>query len=130
MVHVFAVTKTAQTAITDMKHAEAPLMKATLLEQSRAVGARLARLRVARKLRQADAAVRAGVSRSTAVLIEKGDPGRTLGQVLRYLDAIAPGTTLLSLLQDSDPALLSLAAAERSRRVRQPSPDELADLDF
>ena len=91
MMFAIAVTKSLQIGITAMKHSEAPLMKATLLEQSRTLGARLARLRVARRLRQSDVAVRAGVSRSTAVLIEKGDPGRTLGQVLRYLDAIAPG---------------------------------------
>ena len=97
---------------------------------ARALGARLARLRVARRLRQSDVAVRAGVSRSTAVLIEKGDPGRTLGQVLRYLDAIAPGATLLALLQESDPALLSLAAGEMSHRVRKLSSDAMEDLDF
>jgi len=130
MMFAIAVTKSLQIGITAMKHSEAPLMKATLLEQSRTLGARLARLRVARRLRQSDVAVRAGVSRSTAVLIEKGDPGRTLGQVLRYLDAIAPGATLLSLLQESDPALLSLAAGERSQRVRKLSPDALEDLDF
>lgn len=113
-----------------MKHAEAPLMKAPLLEQSHMLGAQLARLRVARRLRQSDAAIRAGMSRSTAALIEKGDPGRTLGQVLRYLDAIAPGATLLSLLQESDPALVSLAAAETRRRVHKLSADELNDLDF
>jgi transcriptional regulator with XRE-family HTH domain len=113
-----------------MKRAEAPLMQEALIEQSRALGTRLARLRVARRLRQVDAATRAGVSRSTAALIEKGDPGRTLGQVLRYLEAIAPGATLLSLLQQSDPALLALEAAEKQRRVRRLSTDELRDLDF
>jgi transcriptional regulator with XRE-family HTH domain len=113
-----------------MKHTEKPLMKHALLAQSEALGGQLARLRVARRLRQADVAVRAGIARSTAALIEKGDPRRTLGQVLRYLDAIAPGATLLSLLQESDPALLSLAAAETTRRVREPSSGGLEDLDF
>ena len=69
-------------------------------------------------MRQADAAVRAGMARSTAVLIEKGDVGRTQGQILRYLDAIAPGLTLLSLLQESDPSLALLRARELTQRVR------------
>ena len=37
--------------------------------------------------------------------IERGDPGLAVGQVLRYLDAIAPGSTLLDLLSESDPPL-------------------------
>jgi len=41
----------------------------------------------------------------TATLIEAGDPGRTLGQVLRYLGAIAPGMSLLQLLSADDPSV-------------------------
>jgi len=40
----------------------------------------MACLRKARKMTQAEAAARAGLSRSTAVLIEAGDPSRTLAQ--------------------------------------------------
>ena len=74
-----------------MKYAEAPSLPVELLSMSHEVGGKLARLRKARRLRQAAVALRAGVSRSTAGLIEAGDPGRTLSQVLRYLNAISPG---------------------------------------
>ena len=127
---LFVDIKLLKTPINNMKHNEAPLMKAPLLEQSRQLGARLARLRTARKLRQVDAALRAGISRSTAIRIEQGDPGPTLGQVLRYLDAVAPGATLLSLLLESDPALQTLAAAGARQRVRVLSNRELAELEF
>ncbi len=105
-------------------------MSAERLLQVEQLGTRIARLRQARRVRQADAAARAGMSRSTAALIEKGDPGRTLGQVLRYLDAIAPGATLLSLLQGTDPSLLALEASERVKRVRSTAIRELNDLNF
>ena len=101
-----------------------------LVQDSQALGLRLARLRLARRIKQADAALRAGFSRNTAYRLEKGDPGVALGQVLRYLDAIAPGCTLLDLLQESDPALLALQAREQSHRVRDMSATELAELDF
>ena len=113
-----------------MKYKEAPLLTPQQLAEAQALGANLARLRHARKVRQADAAVRSGLSRSTAVLIEKGDPSRTLGQILRYLEAIAPGLTLAALLQESDPSLTALAQAEATQRVRPMSESELHALDF
>jgi DNA-binding XRE family transcriptional regulator len=113
-----------------MKYREAPLMSERRLDEARDLGAKLARLRVARKVRQVDAASRAGIARSTAVLIEKGDPGRTLAQILRYLDAIAPGLTLLALLEEGDPSLKALAMAEATQRVRALSGAELKKLDF
>lgn len=113
-----------------MKYDESPLLSPQHRAEALALGAKLARLRRARKLRQADAAVRAGLARSTAVLIEKGDPSRTLGQVLRYLEAIAPGLSLPALLQESDPSLIALAQAEATQRVRALSPAELDKLDF
>lgn len=100
------------------------------IAEAKSVGEKLARLRMARRMRQADAAARAGVSRSTAALIEKGDPGRTLSQVLRYLGAVAPGLTLLALLQEEDPSLRALAAREATKRARPLSPSELKELDF
>ena len=81
-------------------------------------------------IKQTDAALRAGQSRNTAYRIERGDPGLAIGQVLRYLDAIAPGSTLLDLLSESDPALAALAARERTQRVRDLSTTELDELDF
>ena len=122
--------KQIKNVITDMKHDEVPLMTARRLTEAKELGAKLARLRVARKIRQADAAARAGLARSTAALIEKGDPGRTQAQILRYLDAIAPTLSLLALLQESDPSLQALIRAEATRRVRPLSSAGLNELDF
>ena len=113
-----------------MKRDEQPLMTPDRLSEARQLGEKLARLRMARRIRQADAATRAGISRSTAVLLEKGDLGRTQAQILRYLEAIAPGVTLLSLLREDDPSLHALAAREATQRVRELSPAELQRLDF
>jgi transcriptional regulator with XRE-family HTH domain len=113
-----------------MKYAEQPLLSTQHLAEAQALGGKLARLRQARKIRQADAAARAGLSRSTAVLIEKGDASRTLGQIFRYLEAIAPGLSLPALMQESDPSLSALAKAEATQRVRAMSASELQSLDF
>lgn len=113
-----------------MKRDESPLLPPARIQEARDLGEKLARLRTARRLRQADAAARAGLSRSTAILIEKGDIGRTQAQILRYLEAIAPGLTLLSLLQETDPSLAALSARERTQRVRALSQTELNKLDF
>lgn len=113
-----------------MKIRQADVLTPELRAQSAALGEKLARLRVARRVRQADAALRAGISRVTAYRIEQGEPGVALGQVLRYLDAIAPGATLLHLLSEADPALVALASRERHRRVRELSSADLERLDF
>ncbi|MDQ8034742.1 MAG: hypothetical protein REJ50_22270, partial [Bordetella sp.] len=55
--------------IADMKRNEAPLMNPARVEEARQLGNKLARLRAARRIRQADAAARAGISRSTASLL-------------------------------------------------------------
>lgn len=119
-----------KTQITDMKRNEAPLLGAARVQEARELGEKLARLRLARRLRQADAAARAGLARSTAVLIEKGDLSRTQAQILRYLEAIAPGVTLLALLQETDPSLQALRTRELTQRVRPLSKGELGKLDF
>lgn len=113
-----------------MKRDETPLLTPARLEEARQLGEKIARLRVARQLRQADAAARAGLSRSTAALIEKGDTGRTQAQILRYLEAIAPGLSLLGLIQETDPSLTALSDRERTQRVRPLSQAELDRLDF
>ena len=77
-----------------------------------------ARLRIARRIRQEEAAVRAGMSRNTAYRLEKGDPGIAIGQVLRYGDAIAPSLSLVDVLARRDLSLKVLEARERTRRVR------------
>lgn len=113
-----------------MKVSQSSVMTPHLLEQSAQIGHRLARLRLAHRIKQTDAALRAGLSRNTAYRLEQGDPGIAVGQILRYLEAIAPGSTLLDLLSDSDPALLALHARERSRRVRDLTTAELDELNF
>lgn len=113
-----------------MKKVEAKLLSADELMNAKEIGERITRLRLARNVLQADAAVRAGLSRPTARKIEQGDPGRTLGQILRYLSAIAPGMTLLQLLAGQDPSLIALAEAEKRQRARALSPSELKKLDF
>lgn len=85
-----------------MKVSQSAVLPSHLLEQSRRIGHLLARLRLARRVKQADAALRAGLSRNTAYRIEQGDPGLAIGQVLRYLDAIAPGSTLVDLLRSCE----------------------------
>ena len=113
-----------------MKKEEALLLSDAELAQTRLLGERLSRLRLARRVRQEDAAVRAGLSRPTARKIEQGDPGRTFGQLLRYLGAIAPGMTLQQLLEGKDPSLIALEASEKRQRVRELSPAERERLDF
>jgi transcriptional regulator with XRE-family HTH domain len=116
--------------IAAMKRKEQLLMTLEQIGESRTLGERIARLRRARNVLQADAAVRAGISRPTATLIEAGDPGRTLGQLLRYLGAIAPGMSLLQLLSGDDPSVIALGIREKRQRARQLSGDELKKLDF
>lgn len=116
--------------MTNMKTTQSAALNPHLLAESKRIGQLLARLRLARKVKQTDAAVRAGLSRNTAYRLEHGDPGLAIGQVLRYLDAIAPGATLADLLTESDPALVSLKIREQSKRVRDLTAAELAELDF
>lgn len=47
-----------------MKRDEIPLMTPEQTAEARSIGEKLARLRLARRIRQADAAARAGLSRS------------------------------------------------------------------
>lgn len=116
--------------LTNMKVTQASSLAPPLLEQSRHLGKLLARLRIARGVKQIDAALRAGLSRNTAYRLEHGDPGLAIGQVLRYLDAIAPGTSLEILYSEKDPALAALAARERKSRVREMSAAERDELNF
>lgn len=89
-----------------------------VIHEAQNVGHLLARLRLAHKVKQGDAAATAGLSRSTAARIEKGDPSVALGHVLSYLKAIAPGRTLQDLLNSADPALAALDQKEKRHRVR------------
>ena len=113
-----------------MRYDESTVLTEPLRLRAQQLGERLARLRKARRLRQSDAAIRAGMSRVTAGRLERGDPRQSIGQILRYLDAIAPGADLVSLLQGTDPSLVALQSAEETRRVRVMTPRQLEDLDF
>lgn len=116
--------------LTNMKVKQSAVLSPDLAQAAAQLGHLLARLRQARQVKQADAALRAGLSRNTAYRLEKGDPGLAIGQVLRYLDAIAPGTSLADLLAQTDPALAALQAREATKRVRDLSAAELDELNF
>ncbi|HET7758015.1 MAG TPA: helix-turn-helix transcriptional regulator [Steroidobacteraceae bacterium] len=113
-----------------MKVTQSALLSPPQAAEAKKLGTALARLRIARGMKQDQAALRAGLSRNTAYRLEKGDPGIAVGQILRYLDAVVPGKTLLELLTESDPALAALSAREQRRRVRQLSKRELDEIDF
>lgn len=113
-----------------MKVTQSALLSSSQTAEAKKLGAALARLRIARGIKQDQAALRAGLSRNTAYRMEKGDPGIAMGQILRYLDAVVPGKTLLELLSATDPALAALSAKEQRRRVRDLSRRELDELDF
>jgi transcriptional regulator with XRE-family HTH domain len=113
-----------------MKVTQSALLDPARAAEAKKLGAALARLRIARGIKQDQAALRAGVSRNTAYRLEKGDPGIAMGQILRYLDAIVPGKTLLELLSETDPALAALSAKEQRRRARELSRRELDEIDF
>jgi transcriptional regulator with XRE-family HTH domain len=116
--------------LSNMRVTQSKVLSQELSAQSEKIGAQLARLRIARHIPQTEAALRAGLSRNTAYRLEKGDPGVALGQVLRYIDAIAPGKSLQSVLNEDDPALVALTVRERKQRVRSMSTAELKELDF
>ena len=113
-----------------MKVTQSALLNSNQAAEAKKLGATLARLRIARGMKQDQAALRAGLSRNTAYRLERGDPGIAMGQVLRYLEAIVPGKSLLELLSETDPALAALSAKEQRRRVRELSKRELEEIDF
>lgn len=116
--------------LSPMKVGQSAILPSHLRDECTRLGLLLARLRIARGVKQTDAALRSGLSRNTVYRLEKGEPGLAVGQVLRYLEAIAPGSTLLDLLSEKDPSLISLGAREKTKRVRDLSADELRELDF
>lgn len=116
--------------LTNMKIDQSAAMNAELLLEAQRIGAKLSRFRIARGVKQEEAALRSGLSRNTVYRMEKGDPGVAFGQMLRYIDAVAPGVSIQDVLADKDPALLALSVRERSQRVRELSQKELKELDF
>jgi transcriptional regulator with XRE-family HTH domain len=113
-----------------MKVTQSRVLNPNLVAEAKKLGAALARFRIARGMKQDQTALRAGLSRNTAYRLEKGEPGIAIGQILRYLDAIAPGKTLLELLSETDPALAALRVQEQRRRARDLSKRELDEIDF
>jgi transcriptional regulator with XRE-family HTH domain len=114
-----------------MKVTQSAVLSPAQAAEAKKLGTTLARLRIARSLKQDQTALRAGLSRNTAYRLEKGDPGIAIGQIVRYLDAIVPGKTLLELLSETDPALVTLSVKERRRRARgELSKQDLEGLDF
>lgn len=113
-----------------MKITQSRVLNSSQTAEAKKLGMTLARLRIARGMKQDQTALRAGVSRNTAYRLEKGDPGIAVGQILRYLDAIVPGKTLFELLSETDPALAALQAKEQRRRARDLSRRELDEIDF
>jgi transcriptional regulator with XRE-family HTH domain len=113
-----------------MKVTQSAVLAPRLASEAKMLGAAMARLRIARGVKQDQAALRAGLSRNTAYRLEKGDPGIAIGQILRYLDAIVPGKKLLELLSETDPSLVALRAQEQRRRARDLSKRELKEIDF
>lgn len=113
-----------------MKTSQSKLSTPEQVIETQQIGQKLARLRTARAITQLEAAARAGMSRNTAYRLEKGDPGIAMGQVIRYLQAIKPGGTLLDLLLENDPALTRLQAAEQTQRVRPKNLSEDKRYDF
>jgi len=113
-----------------MKVDQSAVVPQSRLAEAKRIGALLARLRHARRLKQSEAALRAGISRNTAYRLESGDPGVALGQVLRYLEAIAAGVELKALLAEDKPSLAALTQRERGRRVRGLTAAERKELDF
>ncbi len=113
-----------------MRINQSAAMPPNLVVQITQLSEALVRLRHARQVKQSEAALRAGISRATAQRIERSDPGVGLGVIVRYLDAVAPGITLLKLLSGDDPSLIALDERLRGQRVRGLTAAELKELDF
>ena len=113
-----------------MRVTQSSMLNNELLKQAQQIGAILSRIRIARGMKQSDLALRAGMSRNTVYRMEMGDPGVAFGQLLRYIDVLAPGMTLQDVLNEKDPTLIALAHREQTRRVRGLSAKELKEMDF
>jgi transcriptional regulator with XRE-family HTH domain len=90
-----------------------------LLESLKNMGLHLSKMRKSRHLLQAEAAARANISRETASRIENGDSSVGIGQIIRYLNAIAPGAELCNLYKTEDAALKMMTFKNRTARVRK-----------
>ncbi len=113
-----------------MKKPQNLSMPPGLIQSLLTMGERIARMRKARSLLQAEAALRANISRETASRIENGNAAIAIGQIVRYLDVIAPGVDLSRLYDTNDHALTILEKTEKRQRARHHHPKGLAKYDF
>lgn len=113
-----------------MRIKQSAALSPELTQQAQHIGQLLTELRQARRMKQSEAALRAGISRASAVRVERGDAGTALGILLRYLGAIAPGLTLRDLLEQNDPSLIALREEIHPQRVRDLTAAEIKKLDF
>ncbi|MCS4267246.1 MULTISPECIES: helix-turn-helix domain-containing protein [Serratia] len=114
----------------DVKRKQQELLSSEQQLQLVTLGRTLAHSRIARKMPQSEAAVRANLSRNTVSRIENGDAGVAIGQILRYLSVIRPGATLADVLTQKDNVVEAQEAASRPRRARLLSHQELEKYDF
>ncbi|CAI1116776.1 transcriptional regulator, y4mF family [Serratia quinivorans] len=114
----------------DVKRKQQELLSSEQQLQLVTLGRTLAHSRIARKMPQSEAAVRANLSRNTVSRIENGDAGVAIGQILRYLSVIRPGATLADVLTQKDNVVEAQEAASRPRRARLLSHQELKKYDF
>ncbi|MEI8326839.1 MAG: helix-turn-helix domain-containing protein [Betaproteobacteria bacterium] len=100
-----------------MKYANA-IIPLEIRDQLRELGLRLRAARTRRKLRQADLAQQAGLSRTAIVAVERGEPTTGLGTYLRVLWALGLNREIDLL---ADPGLdrdgLALEWSAQSQRV-------------
>lgn len=101
-----------------MKVIQSAVLPPSLTGELVKLGEQLGRLRHAHRISQGDAAIRAGISRNTAYRIECGHPGVAIGQIVRYLDAIAPGATFQDLVNETSEKLVALKLREMTKRTR------------
>lgn len=113
-----------------MKRSQQLLLTTDLARQLAELGSVMAQSRIARKMPQSEAAIRANISRNTVSRIENGDPGVAIGQILRYLDVIRPGASLADIMSKKDHAVIATENASRPRRARPLSDRELEEYDF
>ncbi|WP_456308951.1 helix-turn-helix domain-containing protein [Serratia proteamaculans] len=113
-----------------MKRSQSLLISDDVLQQLQRMGRLLAEGRIARRMTQSEAAIRANLGRNTVSRIENGDSGVAIGQILRYLDTLRPGVTLSELLNAEDSVANTLHEKNRSKRARPLSEKELKDYDF
>ncbi|ALO38836.1 hypothetical protein UZ73_11550 [Alcaligenes faecalis] len=111
-----------------MKYDEAQRTPPKRLQEASAIGQKLQQLRIAHGMTQSDVAARAGISRSTAALLEQGNESRTMSQILRYLHAIEPELTLLDLLTEQSGAVRSFNNANKVQRVSKKNASNTANI--